>query len=290
MGCFGRTTCVVALFAVLPTAAAQQPNCTQRSKFVRYLADTYAEKPAAIGISDNGGVTEFLISTTGNSWTIITTDPSGNSCKVASGGHWQSLRRDNCKSPRDGLRRKIRSELASREVPNADQPFEANIPIAYNNRGNAYLVKHQYDRAIADYDAAIRLKPDFAVAYYNRGLAHANSGQYDRAVADFGSAARLEPDHARAHNSLAWLLATAPRTPVRNGARAIASASRAVSLRDIAEYRDTLAAAYAEAGRFADAVREQARAIEMARREGIDDLTDWHDRLRLYERGQPFRE
>ncbi len=114
--------------------------------------------------------------------------------------------------------------------------------------------------------------------------------QYDRAAADFGSAARLEPDHARAHNSLAWLLATAPRTPLRNGARAIESASRAISLRDIAEYRDTLAAAYAEAGRFADAVREQERAIEMALREGIDDLMGWHDRLRLYERGQPFRE
>ena len=180
--------------------------------------------------------------------------------------------------------------LAAREVPNSDQLFEPNIPVAYNNRGNAYFVKRQYDQAIAQYDAAIRLRPDFTAAYYNRGLAHANTGHYDRAADDFGAAAHLTPNHARAHNSLAWLLATAPRTPVRNGARAIESAARAISLRDIAEYRDTLAAAYAEAGRFADAVREQARAIKMARREGFDDLTGWRDRLRLYERGQPFRE
>ena len=55
MGCFGRTMCAVALVAAIPSAAAQRPNCTQRSKFVRYLADTYAEKPGAIGVGDNGG-------------------------------------------------------------------------------------------------------------------------------------------------------------------------------------------------------------------------------------------
>lgn len=181
-------------------------------------------------------------------------------------------------------------ELVVRAAPNSDQNFDATIPIAYNNRGNDFFGKRQYERAIFNYDSAIRIKPDFAAAYYNRALAHGHMGRYDRAAADFAAAARLEPDHARAYNSLAWLLATAPRRSVRDGVRAIESASRAVALRDIAEYRDTLAAAYAEAGRFADAVREQARAIEMARQEGIDDLTAWHGRLRLYERGQPFRE
>ncbi len=93
-----------------------------------------------------------------------------------------------------------------------------------------------------------------------------------------------------AYNGLAWLLSTAPDAGARNGARAVELALRAVSLRDIANNPDTLAAAYAEAGRFADAVREQERAIEAARREGITDLTDWRDRLRLYRQGRAYRE
>ncbi len=194
-------------------------------------------------------------------------------------------------TPRSSARNDVRGiQVASRAVPNSDQLFEVNDHVAYADRGNGYFKKHQYDRAIADYDAAIRLKPDFATPYYNRGLAHGHKRRYHLAAADFSSVIRLELDHVRALNSLAWLLATAPLASVRNGSRAIESALRAVSLRDTAEYRDTLAAAYAEAGRFAEAVRGQERAIDMARQEGISDLADWEYRLRLYERGQPFRE
>ena len=89
---------------------------------------------------------------------------------------------------------------------------------------------------------------------------------------------------------MAWLLATAPDAGARNGARAVELALRAVTLRDSANNRDTLAAAYAEAGRFADAVRERERAIETARREGVTDLTDWRNRLRLYRQGRTYRE
>lgn len=91
MGGFGRTMCAVVLAAVIPNAAAQQPNCTQRSTFVRYLSETYAEMPVAVGIADNGNVTELLRSKTGNSWTIIMTTPEGIACRIAAGEHWQPL-------------------------------------------------------------------------------------------------------------------------------------------------------------------------------------------------------
>ena len=148
----------------------------------------------------------------------------------------------------------------------------------------------QYVRAIANYDTAIGFNPDDPLVYSNRGSIYAEKGQYHRAIADYDNAIRLKPDYANAYNALAWLLATAPMTTARNGARAVELALRAVSLDNAAGIRDTLAAAYAEEGRFADAVREQGRAIEMARQEKINDLTDWQDRLHLYERGQPYRE
>ena len=70
---------------------------------------------------------------------------------------------------------------------------------AYNNRGIAKSDLDQYFAAIADYDAAIRLKPDDAKAYNNRGIAKSDLGQYFAAIADYDTAIRLKPDHADAY-------------------------------------------------------------------------------------------
>ena len=55
----------------------------------------------------------------------------------------------------------------------------------YNNRGVAYADKGEYDRAIQDYDEALRLDPSQAVAYNNRGNAYIDKGDFDRAIADY---------------------------------------------------------------------------------------------------------
>lgn len=67
---------------------------------------------------------------------------------------------------------------------------------AYYNRGSAYAAKGQYDVAIADFDQAIRLNPNYVPAYYNRGVAYAEKRQYDSAIADFDQAIRLNPNDA----------------------------------------------------------------------------------------------
>ncbi len=66
----------------------------------------------------------------------------------------------------------------------------------------------------------------------------------------------------------------------------------AISLRDDAANRDTLAAAYAEAGRFAEAVNTQERAVSMARADGSsgDRIAIFKNRLRLYRAGRPYRD
>ncbi len=50
--------------------------------------------------------------------------------------------------------------------------------MALNNRGIAYRNQGKYDRAIADFDEAIKLKPDYAVAMYNRGTAYYDKLDY----------------------------------------------------------------------------------------------------------------
>jgi tetratricopeptide (TPR) repeat protein len=75
-------------------------------------------------------------------------------------------------------------------------PGNAN---AYNNRGIVYRIKGEFGRAIADYDEAIWLKNgDFPAAYYNRALAYADKGEYEQSLRDFDVVLRFNPRNALA--------------------------------------------------------------------------------------------
>ena len=78
--------------------------------------------------------------------------------------------------------------------------------VAYLNRGNVWLLKHEYDKAIADYNEAIRIDPRYAIAYNNRGLAWSDKKEYDKAIADYNEAIRLDPKDALAYHGrgLVW--------------------------------------------------------------------------------------
>lgn len=94
-----------------------------------------------------------------------------------------------------------------------------------------------------------------------------------------------EAQSAWACNTLAWTYATAADANKRNAEKAVTLAEKAYSLDNDDAIRDTLAAAYAEAGRFADAVREQQAIVDG----GATD-PQFSDRLELYKQGKPFRE
>ncbi|MBI2713815.1 MAG: tetratricopeptide repeat protein [Rhizobiales bacterium] len=76
-----------------------------------------------------------------------------------------------------------------------------NLAVKFSNRGLAYNDKGQTDRAIQDYDQAIRLNPNYANAFYNRGNAYDDKGQTDRAIQDYDQAIKLNPNHANAFNN-----------------------------------------------------------------------------------------
>src|SRR6516164_6618167 len=64
---------------------------------------------------------------------------------------------------------------------------------AFNNRGIAYRLKGEYDRAVQDYNQAIKLNAKFAAAFNNRGVAYDRKGDYERAIADYDQAIKLKP-------------------------------------------------------------------------------------------------
>src|SRR5437764_145394 len=68
--------------------------------------------------------------------------------------------------------------------------------VAFIGRGDAYTNKSDYDRALANYSEAIRLDPKSPLALSDRGVAYALKGDYDKALADHNEAIRLDPKDA----------------------------------------------------------------------------------------------
>ncbi|WP_293052536.1 tetratricopeptide repeat protein [Paludibacter sp.] len=71
----------------------------------------------------------------------------------------------------------------------------------YNSRGMAFDDWNDYDQAIADYNKAIEIDPEFSSAYYNRGNLWYNKGDYDKAIADYSKAIEIKPNHVNAYNN-----------------------------------------------------------------------------------------
>ena len=167
--------------------------------------------------------------------------------------------------------------------------LDPKVALAYIYRGKAWGAKGEYDKAIADFNEAIRLNPKLGAAYFSRGIAWEAKGNLDRAIADLNEAIRLNPKGALAYNSLAWLLATCPDAKYRNGLQAVEHATKACELSSWKNLGtlDTLAAAYAEAGDFEKAVEWQTKAVSMA---SESEKSSYQSRLDLYRAGKPYRE
>jgi tetratricopeptide (TPR) repeat protein len=113
----------------------------------------------------------------------------------------------------------------------------------------------------------------------------------DQAIAQFQSALQLEPADMEAQNNLAWCLATAAQASLRNGDKAVQLARQANELAGGKNpvILGTLAAAFAETGRFGDAVQNAQKAIQLAQSAGRQDLAaKLNGELRRYEAGLPL--
>ena len=203
--------------------------------------------------------------------------------------------------------------------------------MAHNNLGYAFLRKGRVDEGMAQLRQAVELSPDLEAAQYDLGTALLQSGRVDEAIIHFRRALGLRPDDIRVYNNLgaafllqsgqvdkaihcyqkvlelqpgsgvasrnlcqvAWLLATSPEASVRDGAKAVELAEQMDRLTGGADpvYVRTLAAAYAEAGRFAEAVATGQRALQMAITQKNAVLVDaLRAQIALYQAGSPFRD
>ncbi len=160
---------------------------------------------------------------------------------------------------------------------------------AFKRRGIARLTAKMYEKSLYDFSQAIKLLPPDAELYNNRGMAYAALNNYAFAINDYKKAIELNQNEApQIFNNLAWLLATCPDRAYRDGTLAIQYAKQACELSQWSYYGslDTLAASYAEQGRFKDAIKWQKRAISYAPEQLRADLKT---RLTLYEQSKSYR-
>jgi len=137
-----------------------------------------------------------------------------------------------------------------------------------------FCINHGWPaEALTQFEETFRLRPD-AQSHCDVGLALNLLGRTREAVVYYEAAIKLKPDSPGALNDFAWLLATTPDTTQRNGARAVALAEQACRLTDFKQPQPvgTLAAAYAEAGRFGEAVQTAEKAVALATAENQPDL------------------
>ena len=153
-------------------------------------------------------------------------------------------------------------------------------------KGQVAMAKGDVDGAIASFNEAMRLDPKSATAVGSRGDAWNRKGEAGKAIKDFREAIRLHPKFTAAHNNLAWSLATCPKAELRDGKKAVEHAQRACELDgwQSADCLDTLAAAYAEAGDFDNAIATQKTVIQRQVSEPAKN------RLALYQQHKAYRD
>lgn len=169
---------------------------------------------------------------------------------------------------------------------------DAKSWVAQCELGTLLRQKGQTDEAIDRFEKALKINPSYGKAHMNLAYALLQKGREDQAIAQFQHAVELEPTDPGAANNLAWLLATASDSSLRNGPKAVELAERANSLtgRDKPIILHTLAAAYAAAGRFPEAVATARLGLQLSEAESNTWLAGQFRReLPLYQAGKAFK-
>jgi len=175
-------------------------------------------------------------------------------------------------------------ERAAQLAPN-DAGVETNL-------GAALVIVGRVSEAIPHLQNALQAAPDSAEAHCSMGVADFIQGRIAEAVSEWRKAIGIQPDNVVALQRLADVLATSGQASLRNGPEAVGFAERAVRLAGGPRpaLLDTLAAAYAETGRFSEAVETARRALDLAIASRDQRLTEeLKARIALYEAHTPLR-
>ncbi len=165
--------------------------------------------------------------------------------------------------------------------------FQTRFPNAYRARGVAYHAKKDYANAIDDFNRALEIDPNLSLVLTDRAKAFAAKNENAKALEDFNAAMKYDPISAAWAAEAAMWLASCGDAKFRDGKRALQLAEQARQRERTNSFvLQALAAAHAELGQFAEAIRWQEHALlDPAIRNDSEAL----QRLELYRRNMPYR-
>ncbi len=164
---------------------------------------------------------------------------------------------------------------------------------AFFNLAAAYAALNRLNDAAQTFAEVIRLKPEDVDARTRLAAILQTQGKTEAAIQGYREALRLRMDAPEALRGLAWILATSAKPELRDGAEAVRLAERANELTGHKQpmMLSALDAAYAEAGRFDDAIKTADQVRQMAIAQNQRDFAEKAaQRLELYRAGKPFHE
>jgi tetratricopeptide (TPR) repeat protein len=170
--------------------------------------------------------------------------------------------------------------------------LQPDLPEKLAQAARALASQGRAPAAIAKLATALNLKPDAQLYFELAGL-QMNQGNAKEGIMSYEQALKLKPDWTAALNQLAWVLATDQRAEVRNAGEAVRLAERASELDGGKDLRllVTLAAAYAEAGRFEQAVATAEKARDLATAAGQTEVVELSKAgLEMYQKKLPYRQ
>ncbi len=190
------------------------------------------------------------------------------------------------------LARKGRLDDAISELRESSR-LQPAYPDAHYNLGTALFQKGDVDGAIAEWRTTLSIQPDDAGAQTSLGNALVQKGELREATEHYQAALRSAPDSVLPLNNLAWILSTSPEAALRNGGRAVELAKEANQLSQNKNpiFIRTLAAAFAEAGQFENAIGTAESAAQLADAQGQPALArQILEDADLYRRKLPLRD
>jgi protein O-mannosyl-transferase len=164
---------------------------------------------------------------------------------------------------------------------------------AHENLAKALLQKGQVAEALIHYRKLLELQPDNIEVHNIVGTVLVQQGEIKDGVEEWQKVLAIQPDNGNAMSNLAWVFATSPDQSLRDGPKAVKLAEQALRLSGgrIPILFRTLAAAYAESGRFSDAIQTAQQGSELANSQGNPGLaTELKTNIALYQERQPLRD
>ena len=164
---------------------------------------------------------------------------------------------------------------------------------AHDNLAKALLQKGQVREAMVHYRKFLEIEPQNVEAHNILGTALIQEGRVTEAIAQWQEALTTQPENGNAASNLAWVFATSPDGSIRNGQRAVELAEKALHISGgkIPMIFRVLAAAYAENGRFSEAIETAQRGADLANRQGNPALaSELESNIALYQSDRPLRD